>query len=346
MSKRQLAMVMDLNKCIGCQTCTVACKTQWTNRNGREYMYWNNVETRPGAGYPKGWESMGGGFDGQGRLQDGVVPSRSGDYGVPWDYNHDELMRGAAFEPQSEPRVGPNWDEDVGAGEFPNNHFFYLPRICNHCSNPGCLAACPRSAIFKRDQDGIVLVDLDRCEGYKYCIAGCPYKKIYFNPKLSKSEKCIFCFPRIEKGLPPACAQQCVGRIRFVGYLDDVEGQVHKLVQKYKVALPLHPEAGTGPNVYYVPPLSGPKKFDKQGKPIEGSERIPAAYLESLFGPGVKAALETLKAEMEKRKKGQPSELMDLLIAYKHSDMFRLATPAPPAPVKKTEGFRLPVITG
>ena len=52
MSTRQLAMVMDLNKCIGCQTCTVSCKTQWTNRNGREYMYWNNVETRPGTGYP------------------------------------------------------------------------------------------------------------------------------------------------------------------------------------------------------------------------------------------------------------------------------------------------------
>ena len=58
--KRQLSMVMDLNKCIGCHTCTSACKMQWTNRNGREYMYWNNVETRPGRGYPRDFESMGG----------------------------------------------------------------------------------------------------------------------------------------------------------------------------------------------------------------------------------------------------------------------------------------------
>jgi complex iron-sulfur molybdoenzyme family reductase subunit beta len=336
MKTRQLAMVMDLNKCIGCQTCTVACKTQWTNRNGREYMYWNNVETKPGDGYPKKWESLGGGFDEQKKLKDGVVPSKHGEYGVPWDYNHDEIMRGAQLEPQSQPKTGPNWDEDVGAGEFPNSYFFYLPRICNHCSNPGCLAACPRGAIFKRSQDGIVLVDLNRCEGYRMCIAGCPYKKIYFNPTISKSEKCIFCFPRIEKGLPPACAQQCVGRIRFVGYLDDAEGQVAKLVNQFEVALPLHPEYGTEPNVYYVPPLPGPTRFDKFGKPTN-EERIPMAYLVSLFGARVHGALATLKSEMEKRKAGKPSELMDLLIAYKHSDMFRIGdTPVP--------GFKLPVL--
>ena len=333
MSKRQLAMVMDLNKCIGCQTCTVACKTQWTNRNGREYMYWNNVETKPGPGYPKQWEQMGGGFDERGQLQDGHVPSRTSDYGTPWDYNLGDLGAGELLEAQQKLQVGPNWDEDQGDGDFPNSYFSYLPRICNHCSNPGCLAACPRGAIFKRDQDGIVLVDHERCEGLRYCIAGCPYKKIYFNPKLFKSEKCIFCFPRIEKGLPPACAHQCVGRIRFVGYLDDEAGQVHKLVNQYKVALPLHAEYGTVPNVFYVPPLPGPPKYDAFGKPIEGSERIPVAYLESLFGPETKTALATLTKEMKKRKAGKGSELMDILIAYKHSDMFRLDPPKTTASV-------------
>lgn len=318
-------MVMDLNKCIGCQTCTVACKTQWTNRDGREGMYWNNVETKPGAGYPRGWEDAGGGFDAQGNLRTGEMPQRKSQYGVPWDYNHDELMSGAMLEPDQDAKWGPNWDEDVGAGEFPNNHYFYLPRICNHCSNPSCLSACDNQAIFKRDQDGIVLIDLDRCQGAKSCITACPYKKIYFNALKSKSEKCIFCFPRIERGLPPACAEQCVGRIRFVGFLDDEEGQVYKLVKKYKVALPLHPESGTEPNVYYVPPMSGPLKFDKEGKPIEGSERIPSEYLESLFGPEVHEALATLKVEVEKRKNGEGSEMLDLLIAYNHSDMFRLA---------------------
>jgi complex iron-sulfur molybdoenzyme family reductase subunit beta len=100
---------------------------------------------------------------------------------------------------------------------------------------------------------------------------------------------------------------------------------VHKLVYKYQVALPLHPEMGTQPNVFYVPPLPGPPKFDAFGKPIPGSERIPVDYLESLFGSGTRAALKTVEAEMAKRKQGQPSELMDILIAYKHADMFRIA---------------------
>jgi len=324
MSKRQLAMVMDLNKCIGCQTCTVACKTQWTNRNGREYMYWNNVETHPGAGYPRNWMEAGGGFDEEGNLRDGIIPDMVLDYGVPWDYNHDELFSGDLLKPNTALEWGPNWDEDVGGGEYPNSYFFYIPRICNHCSNPGCLAACPREAIFKREQDGIVLVDLERCQGYRYCIAGCPYKKIYFNPKISKSEKCIFCFPRVEKGLPPACAHQCVGRIRFVGFLDDEEGQVYKLVHKYKVALPLRPDFGTQPNVYYIPPLFDPPKLDDNMAPIDNSRRVPIEYLELLFGKEVHQALETLRKEMEKRARGEESELMDILIAYSHRDMFRL----------------------
>ena len=326
MSKRQLAMVMDLNKCIGCQTCTVACKTQWTNRNGREYMYWNNVETRPGSGYPKDWEKMGGGFDATGTLREGTVPSRSGGYGTPWDYNLDEAALGAEIRPQGTPAGGPNWDEDRGSGEFPNSWFFYLPRICNHCSNPGCLAACPRGAIFKRDEDGVVLVDQERCEGLRYCIAGCPYKKVYFNPKTFRSEKCILCFPRVEKGLPPACAHQCVGRMRWVGYLDDEAGQVHKLVRKWEVALPLHPEYGTQANVFYVPPLPGPPKYDAHGRPIAGSQRIPLAYLEGLFGPGVKRAIATLEGEMTRRRGGKPSEILDVLIAFRQEDNFRLGT--------------------
>lgn len=317
-------MVMDLNKCIGCQTCTVACKTQWTNRNGREYMYWNNVETHPGAGYPRNWMEAGGGFDEEGNLRDGIIPDMVLDYGVPWDYNHDELFSGDLLKPNTALEWGPNWDEDVGGGEYPNSYFFYIPRICNHCSNPGCLAACPREAIFKREQDGIVLVDLERCQGYRYCIAGCPYKKIYFNPKISKSEKCIFCFPRVEKGLPPACAHQCVGRIRFVGFLDDEEGQVYKLVHKYKVALPLRPDFETQPNVYYIPPLFDPPKLDDNMAPIDNSRRVPIEYLELLFGKEVHQAFETLRKEMEKRARGEESELMDILIAYSHRDMFRL----------------------
>jgi len=331
MSSRQLAMVIDLNKCIGCQTCTVACKTEWTNRDGREYMYWNNVETYPGSGYPKDWMNSGGGYDQFGYLNEGVIPKEE-DYGVPWEYNHDAIMSSdftseerAHITQKSEPKWGVNWDEDVGDGQFPNdNYFFYIPRICNHCSEPSCLSACPREAIFKRDEDGVVLVDLDKCEGYKFCIAGCPYKKIYFNPKISKSEKCNLCFPRIEQGLPPACAQQCSGRTRFVGFLDDEEGQVYKLVNKYKVALGLRDDWGTEPNVYYIPPTEAPVKYDAFGKIIEDSNRIPYDELVTLFGDGVKDAIQTIKSEKKKKKEGEQSELMDILIAYNHSEMFRL----------------------
>ena len=323
--KRQLCMVIDLNKCIGCHTCTIACKLQWTNRNGRDYMYWNNVETHPGKGYPRNYQDMGGGFNSQGGLKPGIEP-KAEDYGIPWKYNHDDLVSGGTppwVRPSTKPNWGPNWDEDEGAGEYPNTHYFYLPRICNHCSNPACLAACPRKAIYKRRQDGIVLIDQERCRGYRYCIASCPYKKIYFNETISKSEKCILCYPRIEKGEPPACAKQCVGRVRFVGYRDDEEGPIYKLVDQYKVALPLHAEWGTEPNVFYVPPTS-PPRFDADGKASK-EPRIPIAYLETLFGPDVGIALNTLAAERSKKAAKQPSELMDLLIGYRQSGMFKLA---------------------
>lgn len=318
-------MVMDLNKCIGCHTCTIACKLQWTNRNGRDYMYWNNVETQPGEGYPRGYENMGGGFDANGALKAGVEPQAE-DYGTPWEYNHEDLQSADTppwLQPNEKPQGGANWDEDKGAGEYPNTHYFYLPRMCNHCTNPPCLEACPRQAIYKRQQDGVVLIDQKSCRGYRYCISSCPYKKIYFNEKISKSEKCILCYPRIEKGEPPACANQCVGRIRFVGYRDDREGPVYKLVDKYKVALPLHAEWGTEPNVFYVPPTS-PPGFDADGRASK-EPRIPLAHLENLFGPNVKDALSTLQAERDKKSAKQDSELMDLLIGYKQSEMFKLS---------------------
>jgi nitrate reductase beta subunit len=182
------------------------------------------------------------------------------------------------------------------------------------------MAACPRKAIEKREEDGVVLINEDRCRGYQFCAEACPYKKIYFNEQKGVSQKCIFCFPRLDEGVANACARQCPGRVRFVGYLDDEEGPIHKLVYKYKVALPLHPEYETGPNVFYVPPLS-PEMIDDQGNPT-GQDRIPLSYLESLFGDGVKEALDLLKSERAITQTGGESELMDLLISRKWQDLF------------------------
>ena len=94
---------------------------------------------------------------------------------------------------------------------------FYLPRICEHCLNPSCVASCPSGAMYKREEDGIVLVDQDKCRGWRFCVSGCPYKKVYFNHKTGKAEKCTLCYPRIEAGLPTICSETCVGRIRYIG---------------------------------------------------------------------------------------------------------------------------------
>ncbi len=328
--KRQLAMVFDLNKCLGCQTCTIACKRQWTREEGMEGMWWAVVNTVPGQGTPKGWEKMGGGWNEDGSPRVSRIPSQD-EFGDAWKFNKGEVFYGGKgkdtyLQPVTSkgesPQWGPNWDEDEGGGEYPNSHFFYLPRICNHCTHPACLEACPRGAIHKREQDGIVLIDEQRCRGYRFCMEACPYKRIYYNHVRDISQKCIFCYPRIEKGVAPACARQCPGRLRFVGYLDDEKGPIHKLVHRWRVALPLHDDYGTQPNVYYVPPLS-PPRLDSEGRVDPSKPRIPHEYLESLFGPNVKQALATLQAEKDRRARGQASELMDTLIGYKWpNDLF------------------------
>ena len=101
--------------------------------------------------------------------------------------------------------------------EFEQVFMFYLPRICEHCLNPSCVASCPSGAMYKREEDGIVLVDQDRCRGWRFCVSGCPYKKVYFNHRTGKAEKCTLCFPRIESGQPTICSETCVGRLRYLG---------------------------------------------------------------------------------------------------------------------------------
>jgi len=102
-------------------------------------------------------------------------------------------------------------------GQFEHTFHMYLPRICNHCLNPACVAACPSGAMYKRETDGIVLVDQNLCRGWRMCVSACPYKKVFMNRLTGKAEKCTFCFPRIEEGTPTVCSETCVGRIRYIG---------------------------------------------------------------------------------------------------------------------------------
>ncbi|MDH3494096.1 MAG: nitrate reductase subunit beta [Acidobacteriota bacterium] len=268
----QTSMVFHLDKCIGCHTCSIACKNVWTDREGAEYMWWNNVETKPGTGYPTKWEDQDkyhGGWETNGGKPSLKMGSKSSrllnifhnpdlpnldDYYEPWTYEYEELFDApeGADQPTARPismitgdymeiEAGPNWDDDLSgspvyAANDPNLDklteeqrqelfdierlvFFYLPRICNHCLNPSCVAACPSGAIYKRGEDGVVLINQDKCRAWRMCVTACPYKKTFYNWSTGKSEKCILCFPRIETGQAPACFHSCVGRIRYLGGL-------------------------------------------------------------------------------------------------------------------------------
>ncbi|RYJ05374.1 MAG: nitrate reductase subunit beta, partial [Actinomycetales bacterium] len=138
---------------------------------------------------------------------------------VTWSANWDDNLAGASEMGHLDPIVQRirKESEDKIKFEFEQTFMFYLPRICEHCLNPSCVASCPSGAIYKRSEDGIVLVDQDRCRGWRQCITGCPYKKIYFNHKSGKAEKCTFCYPRVEVGIPTVCAETCVGRLRYLG---------------------------------------------------------------------------------------------------------------------------------
>ncbi|MFE0750454.1 nitrate reductase subunit beta [Gordonia sp. NPDC058843] len=268
----QVGMVMNLDKCIGCHTCSVTCKQAWTNRSGTEYVWFNNVETRPGQGYPRRYddqETWQGGWvlnrNGRLRLRAGgrlrklltlfasPVQPTIDDYYEPWTYDYQTLIDAPLGDdfPVARPKSlltgkdtkvtwSANWDDNLGGAPelahrdpiveklrresedavkfgFEQTFMFYLPRICEHCLNPSCMASCPSGAIYKRSEDGIVLVDQDRCRGWRQCITGCPYKKIYFNHKSGKAEKCTLCYPRIEVGQPTVCSETCVGRLRYLG---------------------------------------------------------------------------------------------------------------------------------
>ncbi|MCC6317420.1 MAG: nitrate reductase subunit beta [Gemmatimonadaceae bacterium] len=296
--RAQHSMTFNLEKCIGCNTCTVACKNVWTNREGAEYMWWNNVETKPGIGYPRKWEHQEiwkGGWVKQGdslTLRYGGkgyqlanlffnprVPEMRDYYGDDvYTYTYDDLHNPEqqTQQPMARPKSmvteekdipitwGVNWEDNAGGTHvtgredanfkgmpaaqrdallrFRDVFYFYLPRICNHCVNPACVGACPSGAAYKREEDGVVLIDQTRCRSWRYCVSACPYKKTYYNWVSGKMEKCILCFPRLESGLPPVCFHTCVGKIRSFGQIfydmDKVPGAAtvpeHDLVRSHR----------------------------------------------------------------------------------------------------------------
>jgi nitrate reductase beta subunit len=301
--EKQFTMIMDTNKCIACQSCTIACKSTWTWGRGQEYMLWNNIETKPFGFYPMGWDVN--------------VLELLGEQGWDGDVFAGQTIFEAAptgekvlgWQPDEADWVNPNIGEDEPTGDaaevvhIPDTPhsmmwMYYLQRICNHCTYPACVAACPREAIYKRPEDGIVLVDQTRCRGYQECMTACPYKKTMFNLETRVSEKCIGCYPKIEEGLQTQCTTACIGRLRLTNFLSapdsaDPRRPADFLVHVKKAALPLYPQLGLEPNVYYIPPV-----------------HVPVEYLEQMFGPGVEAAIETYKGARD------DEELLGLLMLF------------------------------
>ncbi|KJI84882.1 nitrate reductase, partial [Enterobacter hormaechei] len=209
--RSQVGMVLNLDKCIGCHTCSVTCKNVWTGREGMEYAWFNNVETKPGIGYPKNWEDqdewqggwirgihgkltprLGGKMGVLSKIFANPVLPQIDDYYEPFTFDYQDLHRAPEGDhlPTARPRSlidgkrmdkivwGPNWEELLGGefekrardrnfqkiqkemyGQFENTFMMYLPRLCEHCLNPSCVATCPSGAIYKREEDGIVLID-------------------------------------------------------------------------------------------------------------------------------------------------------------------------------------------
>jgi len=175
----QYAMVIDVRRCIGCQACSVACKSEFAVPIGK---------TR-------------------------------------------------------------SWVEYVEKGIYPDVARTFLPRLCNHCTKPACVPVCPTGATFKRKEDGIVVVDADKCIGCGYCVLACPYNARFINPLTNTADKCDL--HRVKQGIAPSCVNTCQGKARIFGDMNDPESEVAKLIASEPVTV-LRQEMGTEPNVYYI----------------------------------------------------------------------------------------------
>lgn len=126
-----------------------------------------------------------------------------------------------------------------------------LPRLCNHCENPPCVPVCPVQATFQQE-DGIVLVDSDRCVGCGYCVQACPYDARFINKETKTADKCTFCEHRVVDGLLPACVESCVGGARIFGDLNDPDSEINQRMDEQDDIKVLKPGMGTEPRVFYV----------------------------------------------------------------------------------------------
>jgi sulfite dehydrogenase (quinone) subunit SoeB len=234
----QLALVIDLNVCVGCHACVTSCK-QW-NTSGTAGPL---VDMHAYAAEPTGTF----------------------------------FNRVLSFE----------------VGEFPNTQTVHFPKSCLHCEDPPCVPVCPTGASYKRKEDGIVLVDADKCIGCKYCAWACPYGVRELDDKRQVMTKCTLCVDRIaDKALPeaerkPACVMACPTNARLFGDVHDPDSEVSRAIAE-RGGYALMPELGTQPANHYLPrrrhdAATDPAQVVREDNPlrVEGREPAPGVPLGS-----------------------------------------------------------------
>ncbi len=199
----QLALVIDLNVCVGCHACVTSCKS------------WNT----------SGWAGP-----------------------LPDERPYDKDPSGVFF----------NRVQTYEVGTFPNTETVHFPKSCLHCEDPPCVPVCPTGASYKREDNGVVLVDYDKCIGCKYCSWACPYGAREFDENNKVMKKCTLCIDRItDMSLPeeerkPACVMACPTSARIFGDVHDPESDASKAIRE-EGGYQLQPEWGTRPANHYLP---------------------------------------------------------------------------------------------
>ena len=199
----QLALVIDLNVCVGCHACVTSCKE---------------------------WNTSGSA---------GPLPDTKA-YG--------EQYAGTFF----------NRVQTFEVGCYPDTETVHFPKSCLHCEDPPCVPVCPTGASYKRKEDGIVLVDYDKCIGCKYCSWACPYGVRELDQERKVMTKCTLCVDRIydaalpERDRKPACVMACPTNARLFGDIHDPESVVSVAIRE-SAGYPLMPEWGTHPANHYLP---------------------------------------------------------------------------------------------
>jgi Fe-S-cluster-containing dehydrogenase component len=229
---KKLGLVIDLDTCVGCHACAVACK-EWND--GGDFGPLPDAD--PYGAQPRG-----------------VWFNRVHSYAVEPGLGIRDSGFGKA-RPSESPCALPNPQSPI-----PNPGLtVHFPRSCLHCETPACVTVCPTGASYKRAEDGIVLVEADKCIGCQLCAWACPYGAREFSVERGTMQKCTLCVDRIynetldEADRQPACVLACPTRARHFGDLGDADSAVSQLVAE-RGGHALMPEFGYQPVNRYLPP--------------------------------------------------------------------------------------------